>query len=69
MRDLLGMAETETVDRFIAALTGADSLDGIRLLDELERDGRDLVAFADQLVARMREQLIATLGGGAASGG
>jgi DNA polymerase-3 subunit gamma/tau len=65
VRDLLGLAEMESVDRFIAALTGADSLDGIRLLDELERDGRDLVAFADQVVARMREQLIVTLGGGA----
>src|SRR4029453_18210766 len=65
VRDLLGLAEMESVDRFIAALTGADSLDGIRLLDELERDGRDLVAFADQVVARMREQLIDALGGGA----
>ncbi|MEX2613652.1 MAG: DNA polymerase III subunit gamma/tau [Gaiellaceae bacterium] len=65
VRDLLGLAEMESVDRFIAALTGADSLDGIRLLDELERDGRDLVAFADQVVARMREQLIGALSGGA----
>jgi DNA polymerase-3 subunit gamma/tau len=64
VRDLLGLAEMESVDRFIAALTGADSLDGIRLLDELERDGRDLVAFADQVVARMREQLIEALSGG-----
>ncbi len=67
VRDLLGLAEMESVDRFIAALTRADALDGIRLLDELERDGRDLVAFADQVVARMREQLIEALGGGAQS--
>jgi len=64
VRDLLGLAEMESVDRFIAALTRGDALDGIRLLDELERDGRDLVAFADQVVARMREQLIGALGGG-----
>jgi len=64
VRDLLGLAEMESVDRFIAALTRSGALDGIRLLDELERDGRDLVAFADQVVARMREQLIGALSGG-----
>jgi hypothetical protein len=31
------------------------------LLDDLEGDGRDLVAFADQVVARMREQLVSAL--------
>jgi DNA polymerase-3 subunit gamma/tau len=64
VRDLLGLADLDSVDRFIAALTGGDSLDGIRLLDDLERDGRDLVAFADQVVARMRELLIEALTGG-----
>jgi DNA polymerase-3 subunit gamma/tau len=64
VRDLLGLAELESVDRFVAALAGGDPLDGIRLLDELERDGRDLVAFADQVVARLREQLIAALADG-----
>jgi DNA polymerase-3 subunit gamma/tau len=64
VRDLLGLAEMESVDRFVAALAGGDALDGIRLLDELERDGRDLVAFADQVVARLREQLIAALAEG-----
>jgi DNA polymerase III gamma/tau subunit len=61
VRDLLGLAEMESVERFIAALAGGDALDGIRLLDELERDGRDLVAFADQVVARLREQLVSAL--------
>ena len=65
VRDLLGLAEMVSVDRFVAALAGGDSLDGIRVLDELERDGRDLVAFADQVVARLREQLIESLAGGA----
>jgi len=64
VRDLLGLAEMESVDRFIGDLAGGDALDGIRLLDELERDGRDLVAFADQVVARMREQLIGALSDG-----
>jgi DNA polymerase III gamma/tau subunit len=61
---LLGLAEMESVDRFITALTADDALDGIRLLDELERDGRDLVAFADQVVARVRELLIGALAEG-----
>ncbi|MDL2335055.1 MAG: DNA polymerase III subunit gamma/tau [Chloroflexota bacterium] len=61
VRDLLGLAEMESVDRFIDDLASGDALDGIRLLDDLEGDGRDLVAFADQVVARMREQLISAL--------
>ncbi|MEP7361211.1 MAG: DNA polymerase III subunit gamma/tau [Chloroflexota bacterium] len=61
VRDLLGLAEMESVDRFIDDLASGDALDGIRLLDDLESDGRDLVAFADQVVARMREQLISAL--------
>ena len=65
VRGLLGLAEMVSVDRFVAALAGGDSLDGIRVLDELELDGRDLVAFADQVVARLREQLIESLAGGA----
>jgi DNA polymerase-3 subunit gamma/tau len=64
VRDLLGLADLETVDRFIAALAGGDALDGIRRLDQLENDGRDLVAFADQVVARLREELIAALAEG-----
>ena len=61
VRDLLGLAEMESVDRFVDDLASGDALDGIRLLDDLEGDGRDLVAFADQVVARMREQLISAL--------
>jgi DNA polymerase-3 subunit gamma/tau len=61
VRDLLGLAEMESVDRFVAALAGGDPLDGIRTIDELERDGRDLVAFADQVVARLRERLLTAL--------
>jgi len=67
VRDLLGLAESQSVDRFVDALAAGDALDGIRLLDELETDGRDLVAFADQVVARLREQLIGALSDGARS--
>ncbi|HEY8134582.1 MAG TPA: DNA polymerase III subunit gamma/tau [Candidatus Limnocylindrales bacterium] len=62
VRDLLGLAEMESVDRFIDDLASGNALDGIRLLDDLEADGRDLVAFADQVVARLREQLVSALG-------
>jgi len=62
VRDLLGLAEMESVDRFIDDLASGDALDGIGLLDNLEADGRDLVAFADQVVARLREQLVSALG-------
>jgi DNA polymerase III subunit gamma/tau len=61
VRDLLGLADLDTVDRFVADLAGGEALDGIRLLDQLEADGRDLVAFADQVVARLREQLVQSL--------
>src|SRR5512141_1401938 len=61
VRDLLGLAEMESVDRFIDDLASGNALDGIRLLDDLEGDGRDLVAFADQVVARLREQLVSAL--------
>jgi DNA polymerase-3 subunit gamma/tau len=67
VRDLLGLAESQSVDRFVDALAASDALDGIRLLDQLEVDGRDLVAFADQVVARLREQLIGALSDGARS--
>jgi DNA polymerase III subunit gamma/tau len=64
VRDLLGLAEQETVDRFVDALAGGDPLTGVRLLDEVERDGRDLVAFADQLVDSLRDRLVAALSEG-----
>ena len=64
VRDLLGLADRESVDRFVTALAGGEALDGIRLLDQLEVDGRDLVAFADQVVARLRELLVESLAEG-----
>jgi DNA polymerase III subunit gamma/tau len=64
VRQLLGLAEAETVDRFIDALAGDQPLVGVRLLDELEGDGRDLVAFADQVVDALRGRLVAVLAEG-----
>jgi len=64
VRDLLGLADLETVDRFVEDLANGDALEGIRLLDQLEGDGRDLVAFADQVVARLRVLLVESLAQG-----
>ncbi len=59
--DLLGLADVAVVDDFIAALVAGDVLGGIRLLDALEAEGRDLVAFSEQLVTRLREVLVERL--------
>jgi DNA polymerase-3 subunit gamma/tau len=65
VRDLLGMADEQEIDAFLAAMAGARPLDGITVLDRLEAAGRDLPAFADQLVARLREIVVGRLGGAA----
>ena len=56
--DLLGLADVELVDGFIDALTAGDVLAGIAVLDGLETEGRDLVAFSEQLVTRLRVLLV-----------
>jgi DNA polymerase-3 subunit gamma/tau len=58
--DLLGLADEDAVDGFIKALVEGDVPAGVAELDRLEADGRDLVAFSEQLVVRLREQLVAT---------
>ncbi len=61
IRDLVGLAEDEAVDSFVAALAQGDVLAGIAVLDALETDGRDVVAFAEQVVERLRRLLVARL--------
>ena len=39
IRDLLGLAEADAIDRFIDALADGDALAGIAVLDKLEVDG------------------------------
>jgi DNA polymerase III subunit gamma/tau len=58
VRDLLGLAESETVVGFIEALVTGDVVAGIRLLDALEERGRDLRGFLDQVVEAAREAII-----------
>ena len=61
VRDLVGLAQETAVERFIDALAGGDALDGMRVLDDLEAEGRDLVGFSEQAVTALR----ATAGGAA----
>ncbi len=65
VRDLLGLAESEQVSRFIIAYAGGEIADGIDLLDRLEERGRDLRVFLDQVVDALRERLVAGLSSGA----
>jgi DNA polymerase-3 subunit gamma/tau len=61
VRDLLGLATEQSVERFVDALVDSDALAGIAVLDQLEQDGRDVVGFSEQVVARLRERLVAAM--------
>ena len=61
VRELLGIVDAETVDGFIDALVRGDALAGLRTLQDLEDRGRDLRAFLNQVVDRLREQLVGRL--------
>ncbi|HEY6571407.1 MAG TPA: DNA polymerase III subunit gamma/tau [Candidatus Limnocylindrales bacterium] len=65
VRDLLGLADAETVDAFVTAMADGDAAGGIALLDGLEDRGRDLRVFLDQVVDALRDRLIAGLASGA----
>jgi DNA polymerase III subunit gamma/tau len=67
VRDLLGLAEADLVDGFVAALATGDVAAGIDMLDRLEERGRDLRVFLDQVVDALRERLLAGLASGAGS--
>jgi DNA polymerase-3 subunit gamma/tau len=58
VRDLLGLADTETVSGFVDALVTSDARTGMRLLDGLEDRGRDLRGFLDQVIETLRAGII-----------
>ncbi len=58
VRDLLGLADVETVAGFVDALVGFDALAGIRMLDALEDRGRDLRGFLDQVIEALRAGIV-----------
>jgi DNA polymerase-3 subunit gamma/tau len=57
VRDLLGLAEAEAVDRLVTALVAGDAVAGIGLLDELEDRGRDVGVVLDQVIEAIRADL------------
>ncbi len=69
VRELLGLADAESVDRFVTALAAGDAVAGFALLDELEDRGRDLRIFLDQVVDAIRERLLAGLSSATADEG
>ena len=68
VRDLLGLADGDSVGRFVTALVTADPIGGIDLLDALEDRGRDLHSFTDQAIDALRAGLRDTLAGTPAAG-
>jgi DNA polymerase-3 subunit gamma/tau len=58
VRDLLGLADVETVAAFVDALVATDARAGMRLLDALEERGRDLRGFLDQVIETLRAGII-----------
>ncbi len=68
VRELLGLADAESVTRFITALARGDALAGMTTLDELEDRGRDLRAFLDQILEVLRAGIVARLADRSAAG-
>jgi hypothetical protein len=64
VREVLGLVDEETVEAFLGALVRFDAVAGIELLDGMEELGRDLGAFAEQAIERLRVALVASLGRG-----
>ena len=67
VRELLGLADEETVRAYGLALIDGDPAGGIAVLDALEDRGRDLRSFADQVVEALRAALHLALAGHAAA--
>ena len=62
VRNLLGLADAETIDAFVDALVASDPRAGMRLLDDLEERGRDLRGFLDQVIETLRAGIIGAPG-------
>ncbi|MEX2011541.1 MAG: DNA polymerase III subunit gamma/tau [Chloroflexota bacterium] len=68
VRDLLGLADAESVEGYIRAMVTGDAVAGISILDGLENRGRDPRVFLDQVVEAIRTALVAGLSGKAQDG-
>ncbi len=61
VRDLLGLAPAEAVDRLVAALVAGDVVGGVGVLDELDERGRDVGTVLDQVIESIRTDLSSAL--------
>jgi DNA polymerase-3 subunit gamma/tau len=68
VREVLGLVDEETIEAFLTALVSGEAVAGIDLLDGLEEHGRDLRAFTEQAIERLRSALVSSLGRGAPGG-
>jgi DNA polymerase III subunit gamma/tau len=68
VRDLLGLADAESVEGYLSAMVNGDAASGIAILDGLENRGRDARVFLDQVVEAIRTALVAGLSGKTADG-
>ncbi len=68
VREVLGLVDEETIEAFLVALVSGEAIAGIEILDELEEHGRDLRAFTEQAIERLRTALVASLGRGSPGG-
>jgi len=64
VRDLLGLAEEDIVERFAAALVSGDARSGLAILADLDDRGRDLRSFLDQVVESLRSAIGERVAGG-----
>ena len=64
IRDLLGLAGEDAVERLAGALVDGRAGDGITVLAELDERGRDVSVVLDQVVDRIRTELTAALAPG-----
>ena len=62
VRDLLGLADAEAIDRLTAALVDGDAGAGIAVLAELDERGRDVAVVLDQTLDQVRSELGAAIG-------
>ena len=68
VREVLGLVDEETIEAFLVALVSGEAIVGIDILDGLEERGRDLRAFTEQAIERMRVAHDASLGRGTPGG-
>ena len=57
IRDLLGLADADAVERLAAALVDGDAGSGLGVLTELDDRGRDVAVVLDQVVDHVRGEL------------